>query len=70
MHRVRKALTVVAITGAAVVVPATASSAAPIDCPGGQTATKTASGWDCVNRGGNTSNAEDPKNPNVGKGFF
>jgi hypothetical protein len=45
-------------------------SAAPIDCPGGQTATKTASGWDCVNRGGNTSNAEDPKNPNVGKGFF
>jgi hypothetical protein len=46
------------------------ASAAPITCPGGQTATKTASGWDCVNRGGNTSNAEDPKNPNVGKGFF
>jgi hypothetical protein len=45
-------------------------SAAPIDCPGGQTATKTASGWDCVNNGGNTSNAENPKNPNVGKGFF
>jgi hypothetical protein len=46
------------------------ASAAPIDCPGGQTATKTASGWDCVNNGGNTSNAENPKNPNVGKGFF
>ena len=46
------------------------AGAAPIDCPGGQTATKTSSGWDCVNRGGNTSNAEDPKNPNVGKGFF
>ncbi|HEX6237692.1 MAG TPA: hypothetical protein VFZ68_10890 [Acidimicrobiales bacterium] len=47
-----------------------AASAAPIDCPGGQTATKVDGGWDCVNRGGNTSNAEDPKNPNVGKGFF
>ena len=44
--------------------------AAPIDCPGGQTATKTATGWDCVNNGGNTSNAENPKNPNAGKGFF
>lgn len=46
------------------------ASADPITCPGGQTATKTANGWDCVNNGGNTSNAEDPKNPNVGKGFF
>jgi hypothetical protein len=46
------------------------ASAAPITCPGGQTATKTASGWDCVNNGGNTSNAENPKNPNAGKGFF
>jgi hypothetical protein len=51
-------------------VGATTASAAPIDCPGGQTATKLAGGWDCVNNGGNTSNAEDPKNPNVGKGFF
>lgn len=47
-----------------------AADAAPISCPAGQTATKTASGWDCVNNGGNTSNAEDPKNPNVGKGWF
>lgn len=47
-----------------------AASAAPIECPGGQVATKTATGWDCVNNGGNTSNAEDPKNPNAGKGFF
>jgi hypothetical protein len=46
------------------------ASAAPITCPGSQTATKTASGWDCVNKGGNSSNAENPKNPNVGKGFF
>jgi len=51
-------------------VNATAASAAPITCPGGQTVTKTSSGWDCVNNGGNTSNAEDPKNPNVHKGFF
>ncbi|WP_454859051.1 hypothetical protein [Promicromonospora soli] len=51
-------------------VGATTASAAPIDCPGGQTVTKVAGGWDCVNNGGNTSNAEDPKNPNVGKGFF
>jgi hypothetical protein len=47
-----------------------AASADPIDCPGSQTATKTASGWDCVNAGGNTSNAENPKNPNAGKGDF
>ncbi|HEX6418651.1 MAG TPA: hypothetical protein VFZ77_09145 [Acidimicrobiales bacterium] len=52
------------------VVSSGAASAAPIDCPGGQTATKVDGGWDCVNRGGNTSNAEDPKNPNAGKGFF
>ena len=52
------------------IIGAETASAAPIDCPGGQTATKTASGWDCVNKGGNTSNAEDPKNPNAGKGKF
>lgn len=46
------------------------ASTAPIDCPGGQTATKVDTGWDCVNNGGNPSNAEDPKNPNAGKGDF
>ena len=46
------------------------AQAAPINCPGSQVATKTATGWDCVNAGGNTSNAEDPKNPNAGKGDF
>jgi hypothetical protein len=63
---------ITALLGAIVVlgIAAAPASAAPIDCPGGQTATKTASGWDCVNRGGNDSNAENPKNPNVGKGFF
>lgn len=55
---------------AASLVNAGTASAAPIDCPNGQVATKTASGWDCVNNGGNPSNAEDPKNPNAGKGFF
>jgi hypothetical protein len=45
------------------------ASAAPIDCPSGQTAAKTANGWDRANKGGNTSNAEDPKNPkNASKG--
>ncbi len=46
------------------------ANAAPITCPDDQTATKVSGGWDCVNNGGNTSNAEDPKNPNVKKGFF
>ncbi len=52
------------------VVGSTTASAAPIECPGSQTATKVDGGWGCMNNGGNTSNAEDPKNPNVGKGFF
>lgn len=52
------------------IVAAPSASAAPISCPDGQSVTKTSSGWDCVNNGGNTSNAEDPKNPNVKKGFF
>jgi hypothetical protein len=52
------------------VVTSGAASAAPIDCPGGQTATKVDGGWDCINNGGNRSNAEDPKNPNAGKGDF
>ena len=51
-------------------VSATTASAAPIDCPPGQTAQKTADGWDCVNKPGHDTNSEDPKNPNVGKGFF
>lgn len=46
------------------------ANAAPITCPAGQTATKVADGWDCVNNGGNPSNAEDPKNPNASKGDF
>jgi hypothetical protein len=70
---IKKFLGIVAALMAALtlgVLSASTASAAPIDCPGGQTATKTASGWDCVNNAGNTSNAEDPKNPNAGKGDF
>lgn len=47
------------------------ASAAPITCPGGQTAEQVApSSWQCVNNGGNQSNAEDPKNPNADKSTF
>lgn len=67
VKRIIAAIGLGAVLGLGFVSPA---SAAPIDCPGGQTATKTDGGWDCVNRGGNTSNAEDPKNPNKGKGDF
>jgi hypothetical protein len=69
MRKVRR-LVIASIAAGAMILPAAHGSAAPITCPGGQTATKTSSGWDCVNRGGNPSNAEDPKNTNVGKGFF
>lgn len=70
MHVARKLSIVAGLAATAVLLPVTAASAAPITCPGGQTATKTADGWDCVNKGGNTSNAEDPKNPNKSKGDF
>ncbi|MGH8869743.1 MAG: hypothetical protein ACRDYU_17340 [Actinomycetes bacterium] len=69
-RRIRGILVVAALVAGGLFATAVPSSAAPITCPDGQTATKLASGWDCVNNGGNTSNAEDPKNPNVGKGFF
>ena len=68
MRKIAVGLAVIGFTAALGGVPA--AQAAPIDCPGGQVVTKTASGWDCVNNGGNTSNAEDPKNPNAGKGKF
>lgn len=63
-------LAFLAFLAAALVNASSTASAAPINCPGGQVATKTASGWDCVNNWGNTSNAEDPKNPNATKGTF
>jgi hypothetical protein len=63
-------IAVILTTAAAAVLGATAAHADPITCPAGQTSTKTATGWDCVNNGGNTSNAEDPRNPNASKGDF
>ena len=68
MRKIGPSIAVLGFVAALGVGPA--ALAAPIDCPGGQTAAKTAGGWDCVNKGGNTSNAEDPKNPNAGKGKF
>lgn len=68
---IRRLLAALGVSGLLMLGAAMPASAAPITCPGGQTATQTSPGtWDCVNNGGNTSNAEDPKNPNVGKGFF
>jgi hypothetical protein len=60
-----------AALAAAGVATAAAASADPITCPAGQTSVQTGpSTWDCVNGGGNTSNAEDPRNPNASKGDF
>ena len=70
MRASRKLAVVAALAGAAVVVPATASQAAPIDCPSGHESVKTADGWDCYNPSDKPTNSEDPKNPNVKKGFF
>lgn len=66
--RVLAGLTAAALLGG--IAAATAASADPITCPGGQVSTKTATGWDCVNNGGNTSNAEDPKSPQADKDRF
>lgn len=68
MKKILAASAVLAMSGIGLV--SAPANAAPIDCPGGQTATKVAGGWDCVNKGGNASNAENPKNPNAGKGDF
>lgn len=66
----RKFLSSAAVSGllfTAHAVIAPAASAAPITCPGGQTVTMVDGGWECVNKGGNEGNAENPKNPNAGK---
>lgn len=62
---------VTAATAALISVNAHLAFADPITCPSGQVSAQTAPGvWDCVNNGGNASNAEDPRNPNAGKGDF
>lgn len=40
-------------------------NAAPITCPSGQSPVHTDVGWFCGNNGGNTSNADETKNPNT-----
>lgn len=70
MRRTITGLVTAAFALSLTILSAPAANAAPIDCPDGQTATKTSSGWDCVNKAGNDNQSEDPKNPNAGKGFF
>jgi len=48
-----------------------AAFAAPITCPGKQTAVKTSEGWSCQNPPAtNLTGAENPKNPNADKDKF
>jgi hypothetical protein len=44
--------------------------AAPITCPGNQTAERVGGEWTCVNPANNPSGAEKPKNPNADKNKF
>jgi hypothetical protein len=60
----------VLIGGVLTLIGAGVAHADPLTCPAGQVSVKTATGWDCQNNGGNTSNAEDPRNPNASKGDF
>jgi hypothetical protein len=63
----RKRISLLMVAALMMVMMAIASGiaqAAPITCSGGQTATKTASGWDCINNGGNPTGSERTKNPN------
>jgi hypothetical protein len=61
MNRIRRiALTVAVVggmTGGSLALLAPSAGAAPITCPGGQSATKTSSGWVCQNNGGNPTGA-------------
>jgi hypothetical protein len=68
----RKLIIIMAMAAAGIGVAATPAYADPITCPPGQEATHNPSegGWVCVNKGGNTNESEDPKNPNAGKGDF
>ena len=52
-----------AFTGGLFAAP-TLVQADPITCPNGQHSEHFTAGWFCVNNGGNTSNADQTKNPN------
>lgn len=64
-----RTIVVATVVAGAMSLPALPASAAPIDCPNGQTATKTAEGksWYCENNGGNTSQGGASKNEPKGK---
>lgn len=62
-------LTAAALLGGAVA--ATAAFADPITCPAGQVSAQVSpSEWQCVNGGGNQSNAEQPRSPQADKTTF
>jgi ABC-type proline/glycine betaine transport system substrate-binding protein len=65
MKRMIMMVALAAFLVAALSVSALSAFAAPITCPSGQTVTKTATGWTCVNNAGSGNpNTENPKNPN------
>ena len=53
------------VGGALLVAPP--ANADPITCPGNQTSERVDGQWTCVNPAGNTSNSENPRNPNKNK---
>jgi hypothetical protein len=56
---------IVAVATAALLTASVAPAFAdPIECPPGQHSEKVNGEWTCVNNGGNTSNADETKNPN------
>ena len=71
MKRIMMMVALAAFLVAALSVSALSAFAAPITCQGNQTATKTASGWQCINNGDNaTGSARHQGNGDkVGKTF-
>lgn len=57
-------LIITLLVAAGLAASAGVATADPITCPPGQTSQKVDNVFVCVNNGGNTSNAADPKNPN------
>jgi len=61
MKRIRRAALSIAVagglSGAGLVALAPSAGAAPITCPGGQSATKSSGGWVCTNNAGNPTGA-------------
>lgn len=64
-RRTLRRVVVVACAAGAVALAGTPAYAAPITCPGGQTAQQVAPGqFACVNNGGNADASGQTKNPN------